>query len=759
MSSLTNLKFENNVQSDNANKRDLYNLDIIDLIRRKFWIICFFTLLLSAASVLFYFKAPKTYESTAKIFVDEKSAPSVNSNDRESFATETSVEKHLQTLKSTLVLEPAISSGRFYDMEMFNECDDILYLLREKKTFIAKPADVTSNSGVIKLALQGNSPEECQRALQSIVNSFDRYIRSTTKNIGGENADIVQKAQTDWLNRLQEVEKSIEELSARPELLTVDGRVTDPYQLQLSLMHKDLHDLRSERNKVSARIESVRRDQALGRSSKDLVNEIMAEMNGVSDQVYARVQDQMVELRVEEQELLNQFGPDHPQVRSVRKQIEIVDEMRSQELASMRNGPSGSGVTPDVVASFFKTTERRVELLTSEEQQIEEQIAEVRKKSTSVSALVERLNALTRERDRLEAGYSAIIERMSEIKALKEHLWRNLSVLDPPSVAEAVAPNLPVCLAGGLFLGGLTGIGFAVLKDAAEKTFRSSDDVGEMMNTQVVGHISLFRKRAIQKSKAKFPNVRPEVMAIHQPSSQVSESFRAIRTTVFFKDQESSAKVIQITSPTPGDGKSTTCANLAASIAQSGRRVLLIDADMRRPTQHTLFGLANTTGLSSIITGEATLNEAVQSVIPDYLSFLGSGPIPSNPAELLTSGRFGEVIRQSRDEYDYVLIDTPPVLAVTDPSIVCGHAELLFMVMRIRNGVRTNALRSKEVIDAMGANLGGVIINGLRRKDQKSYQYSGQYGYGSYSYGNTDAVVEKEKISSMSRSRPKSVGA
>ena len=114
-----------------------------------------------------------------------------------------------------------------------------------------------------------------------------------------------------------------------------------------------------------------------------------------------------------------------------------------------------------------------------------------------------------------------------------------------------------------------------------------------------------------------------------------------------------------------------------------------------------------------------------------------AGPIAANPAELLTSARFVALIEEYRSQYDYVLIDTPPMLAVTDPSIVCTHVDLVYMVMRIRNGVRSNAIRAKEIIDSMGIELGGVVINGLRRSDQKSYEYSGQYGYGSYSYAQT----------------------
>ena len=745
--SLNNVEYENKstgprpLQNQPTKRQDLYNLDILDLIRRKVGVIVFFTLLGIGLSLLYYFKAPKTYQSTSKIFVDEKNAPSMNSADQNVLLNEISVENYLQKLKSTLILKPAIANGKFQNMKTFEEddTDDILFDLREGKNYRVTPADIKSNSGVMKLTFNGPDPAECKKVLTEIVDSFKNHIRDTTKNVGGENADLVQRAQENWLDRLKVVEGEIEALMVRPELLNIDGRIINPYQLQLSLMHQELHDLRSQRNKVLARVETVKRNQELGLPFDGLIGQMMSEDSEVSETGYVRTQDELLQLRIEEQALLNQFGGEHPELRSVRLKIAAVERILSTELAAMKSGSrrEGSAVQVNITDEFFKKMDRTAQMLSAEQSQVETQIADLQQQSTSVSKLVEDLNSLQRERERLEAGYQAVVDKMSEMSALKEHLWRTTSILDPPSNAEVVAPALPISLAGGLFLGSLAGLAFAGFKDMAEKTFRSSDAVGDVLNTRVVGHVSFFEKARNKKRNAKFPNVQPELITLHAPASQASEAYRAIRTAMFFKAREANAKVIQITSPTPGDGKSTTTANLATTIAQSGSRVLLLDADMRKPTQHKLFGLENETGLSSIITGSADLNEVIQDVIPGYLSVVTAGPIPGNPAELLTSTRFADLLAEYRKIFDYVLIDTPPMLAVTDPSIVCSHSDLVYMIMRIRKGIRTNSVRAKEIIDSMGIELGGVVINGLRRRDHKTYAYSGQYGYGAGTYGQT----------------------
>ena len=746
------------LQNQPGKLQDIYNLDLLDLMRRKFGVIVFFTLVGIGLSLLYFFKAPKTYESTAKIFVDEKNAPSVNGNDQNALMSEVSMENYLQKLKSTLILKPAIAQGKFKGMKTFedNDNDDILYKLREGKSYRVTPADTKSTSGVMKLAFKGPDPDECKRVMTEIVESFKSHIVDTTKNVGGANADLVQRAQEEWLDRLKVVEAEIQTLMVRPELLNIDGRIINPYQLQLQLMYQDLHELRSQRNKVLSRVESVKQNQQLGLSSDELIGQVLSEDSEVSDTGYVRTQDELLQLRIEEQALLNQFGNAHPELRSIRLKIATVEQMRSKELAAMKSGSriEETSIKVDIVQDFFQKMDRTVQLLTAEENQVKTQIADLQQQSASVAELVEKLNTAQRERERLEAGYQVVVDKMSEMSALKEHLWRTTSVLDPPSNAEVVAPSLPISLAAGLFLGGLAGLGFAGFKDMAEKTFRSSDAVGDVLNTRVIGHVSFFDKSRNKKRNAKFPNAQPELITLHAPASQASEAYRAIRTSMFFKARENNAKIVQITSPTPGDGKSTTTANLAVTIAQSGSRVLLLDADMRKPTQHKLFGLDNQAGLSSIITGSADLKDVVQDVIPGYLSIATAGPIPSNPAELLTSTRFADVLAEYRKIYDYVLIDTPPMLAVTDPSIVCSHSDLVYLVMRIRKGIRTNSIRAKDIIDSMGIELGGVVINGLRRRDHKTYAYSGQYGYGAYTYGQKPKTLGQTAKPTRQLSRP-----
>ncbi|MEL7498290.1 MAG: polysaccharide biosynthesis tyrosine autokinase [Planctomycetota bacterium] len=749
--SLINVDYPNNtLGNQQANQKPTvadaqratgYNLDLFELIKRKFRVINFFLILGVALSLVYYFQSPKLYTSTARIAVDEKVAPSMNGNESDGFTSEAPIDQYLVSLKSTKILKPAAELGEFDKLKTFEEAEDVVAYLRDSKTtYTVKPADIKSDSGYIKLTFEGPNPSECQKVLESIITSFEKHILSTTEIIGGESAELYAQWHENSDVKLRKVEEDIQGLVSRPELLTVEGRVVNPHQMQLTMMYSDLHELRRERTKAIARIETIKKDVAEGKNMDNLVVEMLRDSGDKSFGAYVATHDQYLELKVKEQDLLSQFGTDHPDLKNIRKQIEMVDRMRLQELSALRANKTTDGDADaiakqdTIVADFLDSMKHKIDLMDAEEKSMQESITAEQTKSSTVAKLVERLGAKQRERERLESNINDIQARMSQIDAYKKHLWRTVQVADPPSKAQQSAPSLPISLAAGLFLGGLCGLVFAGLKDMAEKTFHSCDEVGELLDTRVIGHITQFPRLRPNKKSVPFAEVTPEIMTLHQPASQWSESYRAIRTAIFFQSQQSGAKIIQISSPVPGDGKSTTISNLAVSIAQSGRSVLLIDCDMRKPVQHKLFGLGNDVGISSVINGEAEPKDAVNVVLPEYLSIVTSGPIPVNPAELLTSARFAAILQHYSEQYDFVLVDTPPVLAVTDPSIVAGHVDMMLLVMKIRNGVRTDSYRAKEILDSTGVELGGIVINGLKRSDQKSYTYSGQYGYKTYGY-------------------------
>ncbi|EMI21867.1 Exopolysaccharide synthesis protein, partial [Rhodopirellula maiorica SM1] len=189
-------------------------------------------------------------------------------------------------------------------------------------------------------------------------------------------------------------------------------------------------------------------------------------------------------------------------------------------------------------------------------------------------------------------------------------------------------------------------------------------------------------------------------------------------------------KVIQVTSPLPGDGKTTLAGNLACSIAQSGKRVLVIDCDLRRPQITDNFAMQSKMGLSNVLNGDCDPSEACQQTPLSTLQVMPSGPIPANPAEALTLPEMGELIELLRDEFDYLILDTPPLLVVTDPSITASMVDGVLLALRVRRKSKPNAKESVNILRSVGANIFGIVIN----NSDESGASDGYKGYGYYRY-------------------------
>ncbi len=221
----------------------------------------------------------------------------------------------------------------------------------------------------------------------------------------------------------------------------------------------------------------------------------------------------------------------------------------------------------------------------------------------------------------------------------------------------------------------------------------------------------------------------------NDPKSPISETYRAIRTNLQFASAGKQMKYIAFTSSVPGEGKSTTISNIALTMAQDGKKVLLIDNDLRKPRQHKIFGLLNK-GLTNIIAMGTSFDEVVQKEVFPNLDVLTSGPIPPNPSEMLGSDRMTEVLKEVKDKYDYILLDLPPVLAVTDAAIVGHMADGVVLVVRSGLTGPDEAKEAKKRLLAGHANILGVVLNGVPTEKKG-------YGYGYYYYDYYDENHEK----------------
>lgn len=313
------------------------------------------------------------------------------------------------------------------------------------------------------------------------------------------------------------------------------------------------------------------------------------------------------------------------------------------------------------------------------------------------NATAESLAAVVTELERPETGVSPV--QLSTV--------RTATAPDEPS-----APNTKLNLALGLLVGLALGVGVAVLREVLDTKVRTATDVGKVTKTSVLGTVA-------------FDSDAPDHPLIVQsdPRSQRSEAFRRLRTNLQFLDVDSRSRAIVVTSSLPGEGKSTTTINLAITLADAGSRVLLIDADLRRPSVAKYMSIEGSVGLTTVLIGRATLQDVVQPWGTGTLNVLPSGQIPPNPSELLGSSAMTELLDVLAQHYDFIIIDTPPLLPVTDAAILARVVGGAVIVVGAEKVHRQELAESLNALGTIGTRALGVVLNRASRKHTDAYSY------------------------------------
>ena len=263
-------------------------------------------------------------------------------------------------------------------------------------------------------------------------------------------------------------------------------------------------------------------------------------------------------------------------------------------------------------------------------------------------------------------------------------------------------------------IGATLAAGAAFLLSYLDDSIHSADEVREIMDLPTLGTVSRITGDT-QQGK----------LIASQPRSPVAESYRVLRTNLQFSNVDRRLCSIMVSSPSPGEGKSLTSANLAIIMAQAGKHVILIDADLRRPTQHRVFGLTNNQGLSTVLLeGGEHVNSALQKGPVENLQLLPAGPLPPNPTELLGSRRMHELMKLLCEQADFVILDSPPVMAVADASVLASYVDGTLLVVDAGRTRRGQAQRCREALHAVGANVLGVVLNRYAGYKDNYYYYA-----------------------------------
>lgn len=729
-----------------------------------------------ALGVLYWSMAPKTYESSAQILVLKKrpdapisaataSSPlASNLNPNEDF-----LDTHQTVIRSAVVLGDAVVKGRLSDRATFQASG---YPTRDLARSLTVGRDRDKSSGnksssqILNISFRCAHAEDCGPILAAVIESYRDFLNNSTHDSTKEALKLITKARDLVQNDLESKEKAYAEFRLNTPVLWKTSYGTTLYQERLEKIDAQRASLGMRIAQIRTTLDAVDTAIKQGRSRAELL-EIVSALPGETPvaqgargprgsqgtsqgarstgALSSNLEQELIQLQLEEGKLLSNYGPEHPQVKSLRDRLQTIRSLLA---------PS---TTPEAKSADQRSNDERAKenLVDLRIAQLQQELAESKRGVETLDTLFQselreakkafpyetQEDSFRRSINQEQILYSHIIKRLEELDIVSGFGGYDAQVITPPTEAEKISPRGSLVLPMALFLGLLLGGGLAYLVELTDKSFRSPEDVRRRLGLPIMGLIP--RLKYITKEFAHVgegeAQLDPNICTWYRAVSTESEAYRGVRTALYFSTRGQGRKIIQITSPNQGDGKSLLAVNLAVSIAQSGKRVLLVDADLRRPNVDKLLGVSNSVGFASVLGGLADVNEAICDTVVPGLSVIPCGELPPNPSELLTAPRLHEALEWMRDHYDYVVVDTPPLLAVTDPSVVAPQVDGVILTLRSTKKGRVEAERAKEILDSLGVNIFGIVLNAITpAQNGEVYGYSG--------YENHEGAAQNDKV-------------
>ena len=709
---------------------------------------------------LYYARATPVYQSGGQLMVIKKSGSPLatqGGDPRQSYY-EDYLSTHQTLIRSPLIVQRAVKKHQLASLKMFQGQGDPTADIIAALTISRDPsAPAGSFNNILLVSFRGSVPEDCGTVLNAVIDSYRDFLDDSYKAASNESlASITRVADSLHKTLLQKQQAYREFQDKIPPVYWKAGDGANPREEWLAQIHTKRLNLVVRRAELQAHVNDI--DSAIKEGKeRGKVLAMIAASAARSPGKDRSFDDQLLQLAAEEQKLLADYGPDHPAVMAVRKRIGLVKEFYAQSAGDNKKGPKDGGKGPETPTPG-PTDPVQWHLLS-----LKQELAELEITLETLTRIYDgeektvREGSKYKEQDRqmredivkTQELFHPIIKRLEEIKLVQDMGGYDARVLATPGSGGKVGPvAFQVFALAGLF-GFLGGLGLAYLADVTDKSFRTPEEIRSRLGLPLIGHIPVIRPGSLPPATDDQP-LDAALCTYYQPKSVHAEAYRGLRTSLFFCTRGEVHKVIQMTSPNARDGKSTMTSNLGISIAQAGKSILLVDGDLRKPRLHKIFGINPTVGLSNVLTdGVDWRTVTAPSPVPG-LTLLPCGPRPSNPAELLTTPRFHQVVEEWRQAYDFVLIDTPPLLAVSDPSIVAARVDGVVLVLRLVKNGQPNAERAREILGGLGANVFGVVVNGVGRGPgggnydyNRNYAYDYDYDY-SYNYREESGYYKDE---------------
>ena len=590
---------------------------------------------------------------------------------------------------------------------------------------------------LIDVSFRHSNPELAAYIVNAIGETFTNANQEKRSGTSRKTNDFLQKRISDLQAEIKSDEVKLVDMKRSEGILKTDGEQT-LVLARLSGLNKQLLDAENQRKNAEAEYFSVKdspekiRALSEAESSRNLAEREVSDIT-----LRNETQKKISDLRANRARLLEEYKESAPEIKEVDTQIASLEasinkvlDLNSSRIDEYRDR------TAKVMLSNLKTKYERAK---SEEDKIRASFNEQYNQAQAQNQGGVLLRLLEQNIDTNRGFLENLQKTQSGNDVASQGSDNNISVAGfaiPPDAP--IAPRRLTTVIAAMFLSTLFGMGLALFLEYLDDTIRSTEEIESYLHLPALAAIPSVESRPKRKlllvgaNGAEQPDnaLTSELLIAADPRSSLAEAYRQLRTSILLSTAGHAPKTLLITSSLPSEGKTTTATNTAISLAQTGGKVMIIDADMRRPRLHSLFNINNNAGLSTILSSELTDNEILDVIRQDEgtkLHLLTSGPIPPNPAELIGSEQMSNLLKTLSKHFTHVVIDSPPITSFTDGVLIASMVDGVILVVHAGKSSRQVVRRARQLLQDVGARIFGVVLNKVNLQSQDNYYYYQSY--------------------------------
>ena len=629
-------------------------------------------------------------------------------------ADQTPLSTQIEIIYSNRLLNQVINQLNLVDSEgKLREAESIRKSLEVK---------IIGGTDIVSLSYESKDPKEAA----DIINTLMEVYMQTNVDMNQEDAIEAREFISQQLPKVQEevfrAEQALRSFKEKNQVLDLDAEFRTAVT-ELAELNRKITVLESELSGVNALAESLQTQAGFDLEEAIAINTLSQSpvLIGI-----------LTELENVESELVNErkrFKDQNPRIIALNQKRDSLNaalqEQVEQTLGSQAVVPEGllqvpQGQKNNQLERFIANEIQRVEL-TRQLESLYTSRRNYEQRSQNLPQLEQEQQELQRKVQVAQVTYETLLKNLEEVQVAENKSTNNTRIIEEAMVPEEGSTAKIQLLALGIMLGLVAATTSVLLLEMGDKYIRSVEETKKIFGYTLLGIIPMFKSKRLSRY-FQGEKATPDIPVIEASDSFISEIYRMLQANLKFLSSDKRIKTIVVTSSVPKEGKSTVSANLAATLAQLGYRVMLIDADMRQPSQHHFWGLTNAVGLSDVLVGQAEFKSAICQGI-ERLDIIPSGVTPPNPLALLDSKRMTSLIRNFSENYDFVIIDTPPLILAADALTLSQMASGILLVARPRVLDRASANSAKEMLERSGQRVLGLVVNSISKNESAHYFY------------------------------------